>query len=306
MTNGSWQGCVPGFGILCSTWSGSFFERRTSRTVGKTDYLCSVQFEKIIQDAIAVVKQAGEFIRTETGSFDTGKVELKSVNQLVSYVDINAEKILVSGLAELIPGCNFITEENTFTGLTEGQYTWIIDPLDGTTNFVHKLPVFSVSVGLMGKEGLVGGIVYEINRDECFYAWKDSPAYLNGKEIQVSAAAALSDSLLATGFPYYDYDAIENYLSLLRHLMKNSQGLRRMGSAAVDLAYVACGRFEAFFEYSLNPWDVAAGAFIVQQAGGRVADFSGGDNYLFGKEIIAANAAIAPEFIAVVKAHFEK
>lgn len=258
-----------------------------------------------IQQAIPLIKEAGAFIRNELTGFDRNRTDIKSANQLVSYVDLTAEKMLVEGLSRIIPDAGFVTEEQTVARNRKAEWVWIVDPLDGTTNFIHGLPVFSVSVGLVHQGKLCGGIVYEINRDECFYAWEGSPAYLNGAEIRVSPSASLRDSLLATGFPYYDYDQMEQYLDLLKVLMKGSRGLRRMGSAAVDLAYVACGRFDAFFEYGLAAWDVAAGAFIVQQAGGKVADFSGGEDYLFGKEIVASNNAVYPEFLKEVKTAFK-
>jgi myo-inositol-1(or 4)-monophosphatase len=161
-----------------------------------------------------------------------------------------------------------------------------------------------VSIGLMRGQELILGVIYEVNFDECFYAWEGSGAYMNGKEIHVSKVNKLSESLLATGFPYYDYKRMKEYMELFGHFMQNTHGLRRLGSAATDLAYVACGRFEGFYEYSLQPWDVAAGAFIVQQAGGKVTDFKGEGNYVFGKEIVAGNAAFFDEFLGAVKKHF--
>jgi myo-inositol-1(or 4)-monophosphatase len=156
----------------------------------------------------------------------------------------------------------------------------------------------------MRNKELVIGVIYEINLDECFYAWENSKAYLNGNEISVSEAPTLSDSLIATGFPYYDYSKIDEYLASLKYFMQNTHGLRRLGSAATDLAYVACGRFEGFYEYCLQPWDVAAGAFLVQQAGGKVTDFKGENNYVFGKEIIAGNNTSFDEFSNKVKEFF--
>ena len=148
------------------------------------------------------------------------------------------------------------------------------------------------------------GIVYEINRDELFYAWENSKAFLNGKEIHVKQNKELSKSLLATGFPYYDFKIMQKYLETLHVLMKETQGMRRMGSAAVDLAYVACGRFDGFFEYGLHAWDVAGGAYIVQQAGGKLSDFSGDENYIFGKEIIASSTNLYEPFFRVVNKKF--
>lgn len=262
--------------------------------------------QQLIQSAIPLVKEAGLFISGELKGFQSDRVDTKSQNQLVSYVDISAERMLVEGLKRITPDAGFITEEATIDSEKEAEIVWIVDPLDGTTNFIHGLPVFSVSVGLMKNGQLCGGIVYEINRDECFYAWEGSPAYCNEREVKVSEANVLSDTLLATGFPYYDFEQMEDYLRCLKELMRSTRGLRRMGSAAVDLAYVACGRFDGFFEYSLAPWDVAAGAFIVQAAGGVVTDFSGGRDFLFGKEIIAVQPKVAPEFQRIIGSHFKK
>ena len=262
-----------------------------------------MNFEHVCTDTCRIVKQTGEFIRKESLQFNQGSVEVKSFNQLVSYVDKTAEEQLVKGLSALLPEAGFITEEETI--LTQNkEFMWIIDPLDGTTNFIHGVPVYSISVGLTKNNKLVMGVVYEISRDELFYAWENSKAYLNGNEIKVSDNNDLSKSLLATGFPYYDFDLMQKYLNTLHAFMKNSHGMRRMGSAAVDLAYVACGRFDGFFEYGLHAWDVAGGAFIVQQAGGKISDFKGGDDYVFGKEIIAASKNIYSPFMHVINENF--
>jgi myo-inositol-1(or 4)-monophosphatase len=243
---------------------------------------------KICFEVCELSKKVGEFIYGEQKNIRAETVEIKSVNSLVTYVDKTAEKKIVERLKELLPGCGFITEEST-AGNKNEDYIWIVDPLDGTTNFIHGIPCYSVSIGLTYKGKLVLGVIYEINLKECFYSWEGGKAYLNENEIHVSKTSELKNSLLATGFPYYDYERTSEYMKLFQHLMKHSRGLRRLGSAAVDLAYVACGRFDSFYEYSLNPWDVAAGVFLVQQAGGKVCDFKGGDDYLFGKEIIACN-----------------
>jgi myo-inositol-1(or 4)-monophosphatase len=246
------------------------------------------------------IDSTGKYIAEEQQKFDSSKVETKGQHDFVSFVDKNAEKKLVEAFQILLPGSGFIVEEKTVAD-NDSSIKWIIDPLDGTTNFIHGLAPYAISVGLMENKELVMGVVYEITRDECFYSWKEEQAFLNGMEIKVSAANYVKNSLIATGFPYYDYDRLPQFMKSLDFFMRNSHGLRRLGSAATDLAYVACGRFDAFYEYSLNSWDVAAGAFIVKQAGGKVCDFSGLGNYLFGKEIIATNSLINEEFIANVK-----
>jgi len=262
-----------------------------------------MDLQTLCHNVCALSKQTGNFILGERLKFSTDKVEIKGKNDFVSYVDKTSEQLLVAGLSQLLPESGFIAEEGTSTK-KGGVYNWIIDPLDGTTNFIHGIPCFAISIALMRNEELVMGIVYEINSDECFYAWEGSKAYLNEKEISVSAASKLSDSLIATGFPYYDYGRMNEYMDLFRHFMQHTHGLRRLGSAATDLAYVACGRFEGFYEYGLQPWDVAAGAFIVQQAGGKVTDFSGKNNYIFGKEMVAGNVACFDEFLNTVQLYF--
>lgn len=254
---------------------------------------------------MALSKETGAFIREERKKFSFADVEHKGFNDLVSYVDKTAEEKIVAGLQQILPGSGFITEENT-ANVTGKEFSWIIDPLDGTTNFVHGVPCFCISIALLKNDALVMGVIYEINLDECFYAWEHSPAYLNGNIIRVSEINLLKNSLLATGFPYTNFERMTPYMEVFDYCMRNTHGLRRLGSAAVDMAYVAAGRFEGFYEYGLNAWDVAAGAFIIQQAGGRVADFSGGNDFIFGKEIISTNALVFDEFLAVVKGKFGK
>jgi len=265
----------------------------------------ALPLEQLCKDTRNIVSRTGRFIRQEIGKVAQGQVEEKSLNSLVSYVDKQAEKQLVEGLQALLPESVFLTEEETISQ-EEGHLRWIIDPLDGTTNFLYQIPVFSISVALQEGGKTVMGMVYELNRQECFYAWKAGGAFLNGRPIQVSSRKPLSDCLVATGFPYYDYNQIKHYFTALEELMQKTRGIRRLGSAAVDLAYVACGRFDAFFEYSLHAWDVAAGAFIVQEAGGVISDFSGGKNYLFGKEMVAANPLVMPEFMDIIQPAFNQ
>jgi myo-inositol-1(or 4)-monophosphatase len=262
-----------------------------------------MHLEKLIHEVIRVAKQAGDFIRQERKNFDPDKIEYKGLNDLVSYVDKTAEKIIVTELEKALPEAGFITEEKT-TVKTGDRYNWIIDPLDGTTNFIHGVPSFSVSIALKEYDELVLGVVYEVNLDECFYAWKDAPAYLNGKEIHVSDNPTVDGSLIATGFPYYDFEKQPAYIALFTELMKSCHGLRRLGSAAVDLAYTACGRFEAFYEYNLNPWDIAAGVVIVRQAGGQVVNYQGGDEVLNSRQLLATNGKIAEEMLEIIQKYF--
>ena len=255
---------------------------------------------QVEKQVIELCVEVGNFIRKENENFDRSKIEQKgSFSNLVSYVDKEAERRLVGALEKILPGSGFIGEEGTETKGTN-EYQWIIDPLDGTTNFLHGLPIFAISIGLLRKDKTVLGIVYEVSHQECFHAIEGGQAYCNDKVISISPIKTLNESLLATGFPYYHTDKKENYLEIIRIFLEQTHGIRRLGSAAIDLAYVACGRMEGFFEYNLKPWDVAGGAFILQQAGGIVTDFSGGDNYLFGGELCAAGHVHA-EMLKVIK-----
>jgi myo-inositol-1(or 4)-monophosphatase len=262
-----------------------------------------MHLEDLAKQVINVSKEAGDFIRQERKNFSPDKIEYKGLNDLVSYVDKNAEKIIVTSLEKILPEAGFITEEKTRNQVAD-RYNWIIDPLDGTTNFIHGLPTYSVSIALKEYDELICGVVYEINLDECFYAWKDAPAYLNGNEIKVSNIPTVGSSLIATGFPYYDFGKQDAYIELFKELMKSCHGLRRLGSAAVDLAYTACGRFESFYEYNLNPWDIAAGVVIVRQAGGQAVNFKGGDEVLDTRELLATNGKITTEMLEIIQKYF--
>lgn len=252
--------------------------------------------EIICEQVVEVARRAGAFISGERKKFEQSNVVKKGERDLVSYVDVTAEKMIVEGLKQILPEAGFLTEEKTVDDST-APLRWIIDPLDGTTNFIHGIPVFAVSIALQQQDELLIGVVYEVNLDECFYAWKNGGAFLNGRKISVTETDLLRNALCATGFPYSNFPNLDRYFKTLKFLFQNSHGVRRFGSAAVDLVYVACGRLDAFYEYNLNPWDVAGGALIVKEAGGMVTDFSGGENFIFGKEIIATNKNVFSEFL---------
>jgi myo-inositol-1(or 4)-monophosphatase len=250
-------------------------------------------------------RETSAFILKESEGFDLKRTEKKGLNDFVSYVDKGAEKILVEKLGILLPEAGFLTEEGTSTkvGL---KYCWIIDPLDGTTNFLHGFHPYSISIALKEFDEIIAGVVYEVGGNESFKAWKGGGAWLNGLKIHVSAATKLTDSLVATGFPYSDFTRIDSYMKCLTHFCKHSHGVRRLGSAAIDLAYVACGRFEVFYEYGLHPWDVAAGTLIVREAGGRVSDFSGNERNINGDEFLAANSIVFPEVLEILNKFMKK
>jgi myo-inositol-1(or 4)-monophosphatase len=255
-----------------------------------------MNLEQITQQTIGVVTQAGRFIKAEAIKFDRSATEYKDVNNLVSYVDKEAEKILVSGLRHILPQAGFITEEGTVAEeKNPEELYWVIDPLDGTANFIHGLPVYCVSVGLVRGKTPIAGVIVHLGTDELFYGWQGGGAWLQHndtlKKLQVSSAKTVSEGLFATGFPYYKFEKQDRYLKILEVLMQRCHGLRRMGAAAIDLAYTAAGRFEGFYEYNLKSWDMAAGTLLVREAGGIVTDFSGGDNWLFGGDVVAGCAA---------------
>ncbi len=258
-----------------------------------------IEYAAICRRVVDISREMGNFLRREIERLKEEDIEVKSLNNFVTYIDKETEERLVKALGELLPQAGFIAEEKDY-GKLSNEYNWIIDPLDGTTNYIHGVPAYCISIALQYKKEIVIGVIHEPNLNETFYAWQGSEAFLNGEKISVSTKKRLKDSLIATGFPYHDYSQMENYMKTFHYLMRHSHGVRRLGSAALDLAYVACGRYDGFYEYGLSPWDVAAGSLIVQQAGGEVSDFSGGDNFIFGKEIVSSNANIFEEFVRLM------
>ena len=248
-------------------------------------------YKNLTSQVIDLARHTGQWQAAERKNFNPAKIEKKGMHDLVSYVDRQSEQRIIAALSEFLPEAGFIAEEGTSTKRGE-RYNWVIDPLDGTTNYIQGVPVYAVSIALLDGNELALGVIYETGRDECFYAWKGSGAFLNGNPINVSQRADIHDTLLATGFPYSDFSRMDEYMKFLAWAMQTARGVRRLGSAATDLAYVACGRFDAFWEYNLKPWDVAAGAIIVKEAGGKISNYKGGDNFLFEREIVASNALI--------------
>lgn len=262
-----------------------------------------MNLENICQQVRELSKEVRTFIMGEFAKFDRSHVEYKGLNDMVSYVDKTAETMLVEKLSEIAPEAGFIAEEGSGER-KEGAWNWIVDPLDGTTNFIHGVPTFAISIALMDEEQVAFGLVHELNRDECFYAYRGGGTFLNGTPVMVSKEERLKRGLVATGFPYYDFEKMPQYMAILQYMMEKSHGLRRIGSAAVDLAYVASGRFEGFFEYNLNPWDVAAGVILVEEAGGLVTDFKGGEDHTFGREIVAAAPGVHADMLHVIQKHW--
>lgn len=258
----------------------------------------SEDFSLLIPDVQHLVRETGLFIKEELGKVHASDIETKALNSLVSYVDKTAEEKLVAGLNKILPNAGYITEEDTPDDRSKDQI-WIIDPLDGTTNFLRQIPYFSVSLALQVSGTLELGLVYNIMLDEMFSAARGKGAFLNGNKIQVSNTSSLKECIIATGFPYEKRESF-GILTVLEAMLKNVRGLRRFGSAALDLAYVACGRVDAYYECCVNTWDVAAGIILVQEAGGNLSDFSGGESYIEGHEIIASNPHIQEKILALI------
>jgi myo-inositol-1(or 4)-monophosphatase len=262
------------------------------------DVVMTIDLAHIQNEVIKIARKAGEFIRHEGQNFDRSKIQEKGLNNLVSYVDLEAERMIVQTLKFTLREAGFITEEQTETDRAD-RYNWVVDPLDGTTNFMHGLPPYSVSIALIENNEPVLGAVYVISSDECFHALKGGGAFCDRKRIKVSDVNDFGDGLYITGIPYTAFDQLDKFWELFGYFTKNSHGIRRLGSAAADLAYVASGRAEGFFEHGLNSWDVAAGALLVKEAGGIVTDFRGSSNYLFGNEIVAGTH-VQPDMLKAI------
>ncbi|HET8864752.1 MAG TPA: inositol monophosphatase family protein [Gracilimonas sp.] len=225
----------------------------------------------------------------EESSFD---VVLKGKNDLVTDADLASEKKIIEILKGAFPNDQILAEESTHITELPDKRIWIIDPIDGTTNFAHNFPAYCVSIALWEEKEPKVALVLEVAHQELFTAVKGEGAFLNGKPIKISETKDPSSSLIGTGFPYRDLHLVDNYLKLFKRMMDKTHGVRRPGTAAWDLCNVACGRFEGFYEYGLSAWDVAAGSLIIKEAGGVVSDWKGGDNWLFGKRIIAGNKPV--------------
>lgn len=253
----------------------------------------------------ATAESAADFIRAELYKVKKEQIITKELNSLVSYVDKTAEDIIVKQLSEIIPEAGFITEEDT-VDQTDREYVWIIDPLDGTSNFLHKIPHFAVSIALRHGDDTVLGVVYDVMRSECFSAIRGRGAYMNEHKITVSPVTSLSNAMMATGFPYASSYDFKPLVDTLQYWFQHARGIRRFGAAALDLCFVAAGRIDAYYESKLHIWDIAAGVIIVQEAGGIVSDYFGGDTYKEGTQIVATNANLHDKVISVLSENFTK
>ncbi len=254
----------------------------------------STAYARELAVAEEAARAAGAFIRTHVGGIGDAAVRDKGIHDLVTFVDEEAERIIVRHLKDAFPKDDFLGEETASDDTrheVEGR-RWIVDPLDGTTNFIHGVPPYAVSIALQDDADLVIGVVYDVPYDELFAAEAGCGLTLNGEPAAVSDTADIGDALLATGFPFRDYGFVEGYVKALAGFMRSARGVRRHGAAAVDLAWVACGRFDGFFEAGLAPWDLAAGVVLIKAAGGRVSGLPGGSNPVFDGGIVASNSLL--------------
>lgn len=252
--------------------------------------------------AIETATTAGKFLRQNIGKIRNIQVKQGESKNLVTEIDKRSEEMIIEQIKRHYPAHEILAEEGGMQKTQSSDYRWIIDPLDGTTNYTHGFPVFCVSIGLEWKGEIILGVIYDPNHNELFTAEKGKGAFLNGKQIRVSAAATLERGMLVTGFPYNiaqnPNHAIERFISFLL----KAQAVRRMGSAAIDLAYVAVGRYEGFWEVDLNPWDMAAGVLLVREAGGKVTSFGENEFSIYRKDIVASNGLVHDEMMAILKA----
>ncbi len=248
------------------------------------------------------IRSAGSFLLERFGREIAGGVEEKRANDFVTEVDRESERIITESLRGAFPETGVYAEEGGVTGSVERF--WIVDPLDGTTNFIHRYPVFAISIALYEEGRTTLGAVLDPTRDELFEAVRSGGAFCNGERIGVSGVERLSESLLGTGFPFSVPQHIDKYLAVFKELFLECRGMRRAGSAALDLCHVASGRLDGFWELYLKPWDMAAGALIVEEAGGAVSDFFGGAGYLSAGHIVAASPSLASSIVGVTGALF--
>lgn len=260
--------------------------------------------QNILTVACEAARRAGDLLMENWGNLRPCGVTEKSRNDFVTTVDRASEKLIVELLQNRFPDHGIMAEESGLSG-TNGSNQWIIDPLDGTTNFVHHLPMFAVSIAYRDARGLAAAAVYAPPQQEMFSALRGGGAFLNGEPISVSAQEDFSRALLVTGFPHHSKFDLPQYLTAFAEIFYHCAGVRRPGAAAVDLCYVACGRFEAYWELGLQPWDLAAGSLIVQEAGGVVSNFCGQAGFLESGDIIAGNAAAHHRLKKILSANFE-
>jgi len=261
-------------------------------------------YEQARDVAVEAAFQAAHLIRTHAGRLHDADVQEKGIHDLVTHVDEASQALIIDRLSRIFPEHDVLAEEGA-DGASPAEaadgYRWIIDPIDGTTNFTRGLSPYAVSIALQHGRQVVVGVVLEVMHDELFTAVRGGGAYRNGVRIHVSPQDRLDRSLLATGFPYRAFSHMDSYVAVFSRFMRETRGMRRFGSASVDLAYVACGRFDGFYETGLQVWDVAAGLLLVEEAGGRVTDYRDASNPLFTEQILASNGLVHEAMLTVLQ-----
>ncbi|PIX97756.1 MAG: inositol monophosphatase [Hydrogenophilales bacterium CG_4_9_14_3_um_filter_63_34] len=255
----------------------------------------------MLNTAIKAARAAGKVISQGSQNLDRLTVASKRENDFVSEIDLKAEKAIITILLDAYPSHAILAEESGAAG--ESEYQWVIDPLDGTTNFLHGFPQYAVSIALLHKGQLSQAVIYDPVRNDLYTASRGRGAFLNDRRIRVGKRDKLQDALIGTGFPYRDFTHLDAYTAMFRDLVRKTSGLRRPGSAALDLAWLAAGRTDGFFEIGLNPWDIAAGCLLVIEAGGLVSDFAGEENYLDSGNVVAGSPKIFVQLLQTIQPH---
>jgi myo-inositol-1(or 4)-monophosphatase len=251
--------------------------------------------------AIKAARAAGAAINRASLDVDKVQVESKGVNDFVTEVDKHAEAVIVDILLQAYPGHGILAEESgREMGAKDSEFLWIIDPLDGTTNFIHGFPFYAVSIALAWRGVVQQAVVYDPNRNDLFYASRGRGAYLNDRRLRVSKRLRLADSLIGTGFPFRKGDNFKRYMKMFEEISQQCAGLRRPGAAALDLCYVAAGYYDGFFETGLSPWDIAAASLIITEAGGLIGNFSGEADFLYQREVVAGNPKVYGQLVAIL------
>lgn len=258
----------------------------------------------MLTTAVKAARRAGSIINRASLDLERLTVSRKAHSDFVSEVDGAAEDAIIKILREAYPNHSILAEESGKSGHTgESEYQWIIDPLDGTTNFLHGFPTYGVSIALLHRGMLSQAVIYDPVSDELFTASRGSGAFLNDHRIRVSKRAQLGESLIGTGFPFRDFTHMEAYLAMFKDIIPRAAGIRRPGSAALDLAYVAAGRYDGFWETGLAPWDMAAGCLLILEAGGMVSDLEGNGHYMHSGQVVAGNPKIFAQLLQIIAPH---
>lgn len=253
--------------------------------------------------AVQAARRAGHIINRASRDLDVIKIQAKRPNDFVTEVDQAAEQAIIEVIKKAYPDHGILAEESGNQG--ESDYQWIIDPLDGTTNFIHGFPQYGTSIALVHKGALTQAVIYDPVHNDLFTATRGRGAFLNDRRIRVSKRIKLQEALIGTGFPFRDHNHLDIYMAMFRELTQKCAGMRRPGAAALDLAYVAAGRLDGFWEMGLSPWDMAAGSLLIQEAGGLVSDFKGEQDYMAKGDIVAGNPKIFGQLLPILMSHLK-